>query len=62
LWVVGPCEGFDPETRNAVNARAEREKALKEIAGELAPELVGLKAAAIEKLLSNAIANVYGAP
>ena len=58
---AGPCEGFDPDTRNAVNARAERKKALKEIARELAPELVGLKADAIEKLLSKAIADVYEA-
>ena len=59
---AGPCDGFDPDTRNAVNARAERKKALKEIAGELAPELVGLKAPAIEKFLSKAIAEVYETP
>jgi hypothetical protein len=56
---AGPCEGFEPDTRNAVNARAERKKALDQIASELAPELVGLKAGAIEKLLSKAIADVY---
>jgi hypothetical protein len=55
---AGPCEGLDAESRNAVNARAERRKALKEIA-DLAPELVGLKAKAIEKVLTEAIADVY---
>jgi hypothetical protein len=58
---AGPCDGFDADSRKATNARAERKKALKEIAGDLAPELVGLKAAAIEKLLSKAIAGVYEA-
>jgi len=56
---AGPCEGFDPETRNATNSRAERKKALEEIAGELAPELVGLKAAEIEKVLAEAVDEVY---
>jgi hypothetical protein len=37
---AGPCDGFDAETRNLTNARAERKSALKEIA-DLAPELVG---------------------
>ena len=58
---AGPCDGFDGETRNLTNARAERKSALKEIAVELAPELVGLKAKEIEKVLAEAITNVYEA-
>ena len=55
---AGPCDGFDLVSRNGANARAERQKALREIA-ELAPDLVGLKAKAIEKVLAKAIDDVY---
>jgi hypothetical protein len=55
---AGPCDGFDVVSRNGTNARAERQKALREIA-VLAPELVGLKAKAIEKVLAKAIEDVY---
>ena len=55
---AGPCNGFDPETRKETNARAERRTALKEIAG-LAPDLVGLKAAAIRNILTKAVEDSY---
>jgi hypothetical protein len=55
---AGPCEGFDAESRNTTNARAERKKALKEIA-DLAPDLVGLKANAIRKMLTGAVEKSY---
>jgi hypothetical protein len=55
---AGPCDGLDAKLQNATNARAERRKALHEIA-EIAPELVGLKAAAIKKLLTEAVEKSY---
>jgi hypothetical protein len=54
----GPCDGFDAKSRNDVNARAERKKALEQIT-ELAPDLVGLKADAIAKILTKAIEDSY---
>jgi hypothetical protein len=51
---AGPCDGFDLDSRIATNARADRSKALHEIA-DLAPQLVGLKEDAIHKLLTNAV-------
>src|SRR5712664_2469000 len=47
---AGPCDGFDAESRDVVNARAERKKALKEIP-DIAPELVGLDADGIRQRL-----------
>jgi len=55
---AGPCDGFDARSRTDTNARAERKKALGEIV-ELAPNLVGLKAAAIRKLLTDAVEKSY---
>jgi hypothetical protein len=57
---AGPCNGFDPETRAETNARAERKKALKEIADDLAPELAGKKPGAIRTILAKAIEDSYG--
>jgi len=54
-----PCNGFDPETRAETNARAERKKALQEIAEDVAPELVGKKADAMKTILVKAIDEVY---
>jgi hypothetical protein len=53
-----PCNGITPEERAETNARAERKKALKEIAA-IAPELVSLKAAAIRKILLHAVEEIY---
>src|SRR6266403_817338 len=55
---AGPCDGFDAQSRNDTNARAERKKALKEIA-DLAPDLVGLKAPAIRQILTDAVNGTY---
>jgi hypothetical protein len=55
---VGPCDGITPEERAETNARAERKKALKEIAA-IAPELVSLKTAAIRKILLHAVEEIY---
>jgi hypothetical protein len=55
---VGPCNGITPEERAETNARAERKKALREIAA-IAPELVSLKAAAIRKILLHAVEEIY---
>jgi hypothetical protein len=55
---MGPCDGFDAESRNSTNPRAERTAALAEIAN-LAPELVGLKVGEIEKVLANAVEDIY---
>jgi phage terminase Nu1 subunit (DNA packaging protein) len=54
-----PCNGFDTETRAETNARAERRKALKEIADDLASELVGKKSDAIRTILAKAIDEAY---
>jgi hypothetical protein len=56
---AGPCNGFEPESRTETNARAERKKALKEIAGDVAPELVGKKADTIKTILVKAIDEAY---
>ncbi len=56
---AGPCNGFEPETRAETNARAERKKALKEIAEDIAPELVGKKSDAIRAMLMNAVDEAY---
>jgi hypothetical protein len=58
---AGPCDGFDTDSRNATNARAERKAALKEIATGLAPELVGLREKEIERVLAAAVDEVYKA-
>jgi hypothetical protein len=55
---VGPCDGITPEEQDKTNARAERKRALKEIAA-IAPELVSLKAAAIRKVLLHAVEEIY---
>jgi hypothetical protein len=55
----GPCDGWDAESREVTNRRAEREAALRGIV-ELAPKLAGKKAAAIRERLSEAIDSVYG--
>jgi phage terminase Nu1 subunit (DNA packaging protein) len=55
---AGSCDGFDAMSRNAVNARAERRKALREIA-DLAPDLVGKTVDAIRKLLTKAVEDSY---
>jgi hypothetical protein len=57
----GPCNGFDPEVRAETNARAERKKALKEMADDLAGDLVGKKSDAIRTILAKAIDEVYAA-
>jgi len=54
----GTCNGFDAQLRNDTNARAERKQALREIA-DLAPDLVGLKAASIKQILTDAIEKSY---
>jgi len=56
---ASPCNGFEPEVRAETNARAERKKALKEIADDLAPELVGKKSDAIRTILTKAIDEAY---
>jgi hypothetical protein len=56
---LGPCNGFDPDSRTETNARAERKKALKEIVDDLAPELVGKKSDAIRTILTRAIDETY---
>jgi hypothetical protein len=56
---TGPCEGLDAESRNIVNVRAERRKALKEIVEEIAQDLVGLNAEAIQEILTKAIDDCY---
>ena len=56
---AGPCNGFEAETRAETNARAERKKALKEIADDLAPELIGKKSDAIRTILTKAIDEAY---
>jgi hypothetical protein len=55
---AGPCDGFDAESRNGTNSKAERKKALQEIA-DLADDLVGLKAGAIRKILTDAVNGAY---
>lgn len=55
---AGPCNGTDPESRKETNARAERRKALREIV-DLAPDLVGLEAKTIRKLLTKAVEDSY---
>jgi hypothetical protein len=55
---AGPCNGIDLESRKETNARAERRKALREIV-DLAPDLVGLNAETIQKLLTKAIEDAY---
>src|SRR5437868_4472919 len=55
---AGPCDGFDSTTRNMVNARAERKKALGG-ALDLAPGLVGLDEEAIRERLTSAIRGAY---
>ena len=54
----GPCEGFKPHEREMANARAERKMALKE-ALDIAPELVGLDADAIEERLTDAVKGIF---
>jgi hypothetical protein len=56
---ASPCDGFEPEVRAETNARAERKKALKEIADDLAPELAGKKPDAIRAILARAIDEAY---
>jgi hypothetical protein len=56
---LGPCNGFDPETRAETNRRAERKKVLKEIAEDVVPELVGKKADTIKAILVKAIDEAY---
>ncbi|HMI51688.1 MAG TPA: hypothetical protein VK525_09255 [Candidatus Saccharimonadales bacterium] len=55
---AGPCNGWDPETKNLTNASAERRKLALEIA-DLAPKLVGLKVEVIRKMLTNAIEEAF---
>lgn len=57
---AGPCNGFELETRAETNARAKRKKALKEIADDLAPELVGKQSDATRTILTNAIDSACG--
>jgi hypothetical protein len=47
------------KTPAETSALAERKKALKEIAGDLAPELVGKKPDAIRTILTNSIDEAY---
>jgi hypothetical protein len=54
----GPCEGFDAESRDVANRRAERAAAVRQIV-ELAPKLAGKKAEAIRDVLKEAIEEVY---
>jgi hypothetical protein len=54
-----PCNGFDAEARTETNARAERKKALKEVAENIAPQLVGKKAIAIRAILIDAVNDAY---
>jgi hypothetical protein len=55
----GPCNGCEPEVRAETNARAERKKALKEVAENIAPQLVGKKAIAIRSILIDAVNDAY---
>jgi hypothetical protein len=55
---AGPCNGIDAESRNDTNAKAERKKALEGIA-DLAPDLRGLKTAAVRKILLDAVEEIY---
>jgi hypothetical protein len=55
----GPCDGWDAESRDVTNRRAERAAALRGIV-ELAPKLAGKKAADLRESLSEAINAVYG--
>jgi hypothetical protein len=55
----GRCDGFDAESRDVTNRRAERAAALRQVV-ELAPKLAGEKTAAIRERLSEAIDAVYG--
>jgi hypothetical protein len=54
----GPCEGFDRESRDVANRRAERKAAVRQIV-ELAPTLSGKEAEEIRELLREAIEEVY---
>jgi hypothetical protein len=56
---AGPCNGFDPEARTETNTRAERKKALKEIAEDVAPDLVGCDEQTIMLILRRAIDDAY---
>jgi len=55
----GRCEGFDRESRDVANRRAERADALRGVV-ELSGKLAGKTAAEIRKRLSEAIEEVYG--
>jgi hypothetical protein len=55
----GRCDGFDRESRDVANRRAERAAALRGII-ELSGKLAGKKAGEIRERLSEAIAAVYG--
>jgi hypothetical protein len=55
----GACEGFDVESRDLVNWRAERKAAVRELVEKLPPRLAKLKPDAIRAILLEAVGEIY---